>query len=86
MNSRLLSRRALLTSLVGAGSVAAAAQTAKPVRPDGQGLAGEPPVLSGSDWVFESGALNATVAEPARWSSALTGGGSRPGSTWGSGR
>jgi hypothetical protein len=54
MDSRLLSRRALLTSLVGTGAAAAAAQTAKPelVRPDGQGLAGEPPVLSGSDLGF----------------------------------
>lgn len=55
MDTRSLSRRALLTSLVGAGASAAAlAQTGKPElpRPDGQGLLGEPQVLSGSDLGF----------------------------------
>ena len=55
MDTRLLSRRALLTSLVGTGAAASAvAQSAKPelVRPDGQGLAGEPLVLSGADLGF----------------------------------
>ena len=53
MNARLLSRRAVLTSLVGAGaSATVAAQIATPefVTPDGQST--DAPVLSGSDLGF----------------------------------
>jgi hypothetical protein len=51
MDTRLVSRRALLTSIVGAGaSVGVAQEIVKPIRPDGRQA--EPQVLSGADIGF----------------------------------